>query len=127
MSNTMDKLEEIFAMQAELNKRIGVDTSNMDEADKIKWTLNYSRALQQENAELVDSVPWKWWAKYQKFDVQNARVEVVDMLHFLVSLAQVLGMSAQDFYDAYAKKNHINHDRQDSGYTVKNKDDCRSI
>ena len=49
------------------------------------------------------------------------------MLHFLVSLAQVLGMSAQDFYDVYAKKNHINHDRQDSGYTKKDKDDCRSI
>ena len=127
MSNTMDKLEEIFAMQAELTKRIGVDTSNMDEADKIKWTLNYSRALQQENAELVDSVPWKWWAKYQKFDVQNARVEVVDMLHFLVSLAQVLGMSAQDFYDAYAKKNHITHNRQDSGYVEKDENDCRSI
>ena len=114
-------------MQAELNKRIGVDTSNMDEADKIKWTLNYSRALQQENAELVDSVPWKWWAKYQKFDVQNARVEVVDMLHFLVSLAQVLGMSAQDFYDAYAKKNHINHNRHHTSNSQNAENDCRSI
>jgi len=123
----MDKLEEIFAMQAELNKRIGVDTSAMDDADKIKWTLNYSRAMQQENSELVDSVPWKWWAKYQKFDEQNARVEVVDMLHFLVSMAQVLGMTAQDFYDAYAKKNHINHDRQDSGYVKKDENDCRTI
>ena len=114
-------------MQYELNKRIGVDTAAMSDEEKVKWVLNYSRALGQENAELVDSVPWKWWAKYQKFDPQNARVEVVDMLHFLVSLAQVLGMSAQDFYDVYAKKNHINHDRQDSGYTQKNKDDCRSI
>ena len=123
----MDKLEEIFAMQAELNKRIGVDTSNMDEADKIKWTLNYSRALQQENAELVDSVPWKWWAKYQKFDPQNARVEVVDMLHFLISIAEVLGMKSEDFYQAYLKKNEINHKRQDSGYKVKDEDDCRGI
>lgn len=123
----MDKLEEIFKMQAELNRRIGVDTANMSDDDKIKWTLNYSRALAQENAELVDSVPWKWWAKYQKFDAQNAKVEVVDMLHFLVSLAQVLGMTAEDFYQAYAKKNHINHDRQDSGYTNKNPDDCRGI
>ena len=123
----MDKLDEIFKMQAELNKRIGVDTSAMSDEDKIKWTLNYSRALAQENAELVDSVPWKWWAKYQKFDVQNACVEVVDMLHFLVSLAQVLGMTADDFYQVYAKKNHINHDRQDSGYQTKNPDDCRCL
>ena len=28
----------------------------------------------EELAELTDSVPWKWWAKYQKFDEQNARV-----------------------------------------------------
>lgn len=123
----MDKLEEIFEMQYNLNKRIGIDTNNMDEADRIKWGLNYSRALAQENAEFVDSVPWKWWAKYQKFDPQNARVEIVDMLHFLVSMAQVMGMSAQDFYDAYAKKNGINHHRQDTGYTVKDKDDCRGI
>ena len=123
----MDKLEEIFNMQYELNKRIGVDTANMGEDEKIKWVLNYSRAMQQENAELIDSVPWKWWAKYQKFDEQNARVEVVDMLLFLVSMAQVLGMTAEDFYGAYAKKNHINHDRQDSGYVKKDENDCRSI
>ena len=123
----MDKLEEIFKMQFELNKRIGIDSSNMSDEEKIKWTLNYSRALAQENAELVDSLPWKWWAKYQNFDIQNARVEVVDMLHFLVSLAQVLGMTADVFYQAYAKKNQINHGRQDSGYTTKDENDCRSI
>ena len=123
----MDKLEEIFAMQAELNKRIGVDTSNMDEADKIKWTLNYSRALQQENAELVDSAPWKWWAKYQKFEEQNARVEVVDIFHFLISAAQVLGMSADDVYQAYLKKNAVNFKRQESGYTVKDENDSKHI
>lgn len=123
----MDRLEEIFKMQYELNKRIGVDTANMDDAERIKWVLNYSRALGQENAELVDSVPWKWWAKYQNFDPQNARVEVVDMLHFLVSIAQVLGMTADDFYQVYTKKNHINHNRQDSGYVKKDADDCKGI
>jgi dimeric dUTPase (all-alpha-NTP-PPase superfamily) len=75
----------------------------------------------------IDSVPWKWWAKYQKFDRQNAKVEVVDIMHFLVSIAQVLGMSADDIFDAYCKKNEVNHERQDSGYATKNKDDSRSI
>lgn len=123
----MDKLDEIFQMQYELNKRIGIDSKNLTEEERIKWVLNYIRALQQETAELTDSVPWKWWAKYQKFDAQNAKVEVVDMLHFLISIAQVLGMEAKDFHDAYVKKNAINHSRQDSGYTVKDENDCRSI
>ena len=64
----MDKLDQIFSMQEELNARIGVDTRNMNEAEQTKWTLNYCRAMQQEMAELTDSVPWKWWAKYQEFD-----------------------------------------------------------
>ena len=123
----MDKLDKIFEMQEKLNRRIGINLDNLGDDEKIKWILNYSRALQQEVSELIDSVPWKWWAKYQKFDRQNAMVEVVDIVHFLVSIAQVLGMSADDVFDAYCKKNAINHERQDSGYVTKNKDDSRSI
>lgn len=123
----MDKLDKIFEMQEKLNRRIGINLDNLGDDEKIKWILNYSRALQQEVSELIDSVPWKWWAKYQKFDKQNARVEVVDIVHFLVSIAQVLDMSADDIFDAYCKKNAINHERQDSGYVTKNKDDSRSI
>lgn len=123
----MDRLEEIFEKQADLNRRIGVDLDQLDEQEKAKWILNYSRALSQELAELVDSVPWKWWAKYQEFDEQNARVEVVDLFHFLVSLAQVLGMSAEDVHAAYVKKNQVNHARQASGYTAKDEADSRHI
>lgn len=88
---------------------------------------NYTRAMQQEMAELIDSVPWKWWAKYQNFDKQNARVEVIDLFHFLVSLAQVLGMTADDVYQAYLKKNQVNHNRQDSGYVKKDEQDSSHI
>jgi dimeric dUTPase (all-alpha-NTP-PPase superfamily) len=123
----MDKLEEIFKLQEELNSRIGVKTREMDEKQQAEWLLNYSRAMQQEMAELIDSVPWKWWAKYQEFDKQNAKVEVVDMFHFLVSMAQVLGMEASDIYEAYLKKNKVNHDRQQSGYVKKDEDDSRHI
>lgn len=114
-------------MQADLNRRIGVELEGLDEQQKTEWVLNYTRAMQQELAELTDSVPWKWWAKYQQFDEQNARVEVVDLFHFLVSLAQVLGMSAEDVYAAYVKKNKVNHERQKSGYATKDEADSRHI
>src|SRR5689334_9084514 len=123
----MDKLAEIFRMQEALNERIGVKLRGIDEAEQTKWVLNYTRAMQQEIAELIDSVPWKWWAKYQKFDQQNARVEVVDLFHFLISIAQALGMSADDVYDAYVKKNKVNHERQQSGYVVKDEADSKHI
>ena len=123
----MDKLDAIFQLQEDLNRRIGVETEGMSEAAKTEWVLNYSRAMQQELAELVDSVPWKWWAKYQNFDAQNARVEVVDLFHFLVSIAQVLGMTPEDVHAAYTAKNKVNHSRQDSGYAQKDEADSKHI
>ena len=123
----MDKLEEIFRMQDALNKRIGVNLPPSTDEEKAKWILNYTRAMQQETAELIDSVPWKWWAKYQKFDEQNAKVEIVDLFHFLVSLAQTLGMTPDDVYQAYLKKNAVNHQRQETGYVKKDEADSKHI
>jgi dimeric dUTPase (all-alpha-NTP-PPase superfamily) len=123
----MDKLENIFDLQEQLNVRIGVDMKDMDDEERAKWILNYVRAMQQELAELTDSVPWKWWANYQSFDKQNAKVEIIDLFHFLISLAQVMGMSAADIHEAYLKKNQVNHDRQESGYSSKDENDSRHI
>lgn len=126
--NPQDMLKHMFDMQAQLNRRIGVtDPATMSEEDRTKWILNYCRAMTQEMAELTDSVPWKWWAKYQKFDEQNARVEVVDLFHFLISLAQMLNMSADDVYRFYLEKNKVNFQRQDSGYTKKDEGDSKHI
>lgn len=122
-----DQMRDMFRMQQSLNERIGVKTSGMSDEEKTRWLLNYCRAMTQEIAELTDSVPWKWWAKYQKFDEQNARVEVVDLFHFLISAAQVLGMSAGDVYQAYLKKNAVNFQRQETGYTRKDEGDSRHI
>jgi len=122
-----DQLRELFRMQKALNERIGVSTDEFNDEQKTEWVLNYCRAMSQELAELTDSVPWKWWAKYQKLDEQNARVEVVDLFHFLISLAQTLGMSADDVFEAYLKKNEVNFQRQESGYTKKDEDDSRHI
>ena len=122
-----DQLRELFRMQRDLNERIGVRTEGMSEAEKTQWLLNYCRAMSQEIAELTDSVPWKWWAKYQQFDEQNARVEVVDLFHFLISLAQVLGMSADDIFQAYVRKNEVNFKRQETGYKVKDDHDSKHV
>jgi dimeric dUTPase (all-alpha-NTP-PPase superfamily) len=122
-----DKLEKLFEMQEALNRRIGVDTRRMNTRAQQKWMLNYCRAMSQELAELTDSVPWKWWAKYQKFDQQNARVEVVDLFHFLISMAQTLGMTPEDVFQAYVKKHEVNVNRQKSGYRKKDHGDSRHI
>jgi dimeric dUTPase (all-alpha-NTP-PPase superfamily) len=125
--NNPDKRDELFRLQKQLNLRIGVDVDRMTEAERQQWLLNYCRAMGQEIAELTDCVPWKWWAKYQTFDRQNARVEVVDLFHFLISAAQVLELSAEDIFEAYRKKHQVNLERQASGYTTKDEADNKHI
>ena len=122
-----DMLQAMFDMQMKLNQRIGVDPPSMDQEEQTKWVLNYCRATSQELAELTDSVPWKWWAKYQEFDLQNARVEVVDLFHFIISLGQVLGMDAVDIHNLYMQKNRVNFERQDSGYSEKDEGDNQDL
>jgi dimeric dUTPase (all-alpha-NTP-PPase superfamily) len=38
-----------------------------------------------------------------------------------------MGMSADDVFQAYLKKNKVNHNRQESGYSSKDEDDSRHI
>ena len=38
-----------------------------------------------------------------------------------------MGMDADDIHDAYLKKNKVNHERQNSGYTKKDEEDSRHI
>jgi len=45
----------------------------------------------------------------------------------LISAAQVLGMSADDVFAAYLKKNEVNFKRQDSGYATKDQSDSKHI
>ena len=124
----MDKLETLFKLQAELNKKIGVDTSSItSEKEKTQWLLNYCRAMAQEMAELTDSVPWKWWAKYQEFNSQNVAVELIDLLHFWISACQVMGLTADDVFRIYSQKHEVNCKRQESGYENKDESDCRHI
>jgi dimeric dUTPase (all-alpha-NTP-PPase superfamily) len=38
-----------------------------------------------------------------------------------------MGMTPEDVYQAYVKKNKVNHDRQESGYSEKDEADSRHI
>ncbi|MGO8677116.1 MAG: metallophosphoesterase family protein [Limisphaerales bacterium] len=99
-----DKLAAMFYLQKLLNRRIGVDTDTMDDAQRQKWMLNYCRALTQEAAGLTDCMPWKWWASHQKFDRRNARLEIAEVLHFVISLAQVMEITPEELFESYTKK-----------------------
>ena len=133
-------LEELFKKQAELNKRTGFDAEalreNFDPQYAGEWLNNYLAAMSNELEELRDCTFWKHWCQEAKegkrfllHDLQNARVEVTDMLFFWISLAQCLGMDAEDVMRLYHQKLGVNHARQDGNYSMahKTEDDNKDI
>jgi dimeric dUTPase (all-alpha-NTP-PPase superfamily) len=140
-----DKLKDIFTLQSELNDAIfkkqdirGPDGQVLTMA-AIRaalergelgpnglpnlWLRNYLRALQAEGVEVEESLLWKWWSKDQ-IDLQNIRVEIVDLMHFLTSLALAAGLSADEFHRLYTAKHRVNQQRQEKGYSRDNKDEA---
>jgi dimeric dUTPase (all-alpha-NTP-PPase superfamily) len=147
MSNTpelpIDKLEAIFAMQTELNNTIFSKRSILDctgktlsmqtlieegkdesakgpETNTNRWLEKFLTAMDDESRELRDELLWKWWSK-DSLDMQNIRVEIIDQLHFWVSLALTAGLNAESVMDVYKQKHAINHKRQQENYSKASK------
>ena len=135
-------LEDLWPLQADLNRRAGFDTAGLGAAlaaaerngtlpdqgglrcDVGRALKNYHDALAAECHELQGCLSWKHWYREAKEgrqhelrDVQNARVEAIDMLFFWMSICQLLGLEPADVYRLYAKKLGINRRRQDENRT----------
>ncbi len=143
--STHDKLDRLFALQSELNDRIFVKKDIRDRDGKVltmhtlraearageplgpntvvnEWLGKYLTALDDESRELREELLWKWWSK-DHLDLQNIRVEIIDQLHFWMSLALTAGLSADEVFETYMQKNAVNHARQDNDYSRANKDE----
>jgi hypothetical protein len=135
----MDMLRELFNMQAALNNAtfakydIRDGDGNVLTMEALKfyahredllgpnsltntWLGKYLQALNAESEELQKSLLWKWWSK-DGVDIQNARVEIIDQLHFWISLALTAGLDADDVMNLYKKKNAVNLERLRTGYS----------
>lgn len=93
-----------------------------------QWIRRYAQAMVEELNELQDDLLWKWWSK-DEIDLQNIRVELIDILHFLISAMISAGLSAESISDIYRQKHSVNLARQDNGYNQasKTEDDNRTI
>ena len=131
---------ELFEKQAQLNKRTGFDAKalreNFDPKTAGVWLNNYIAAMSNELEELRNCTYWKHWCseaktgrRFELHNLQNARVEVIDMLFFWISLAQCVGLDADEAFNLYLKKLDVNHTRQDTDYSMaaKTEDDNKDI
>ncbi len=107
----MDRLERIFELQKAFNDEL-VERRGLDGIPMEKWIQMQTLATISELAELLDEVNFKWWKNPKPVDGEALRGELVDLLHFFVSMCLAAGMDAGELYERYLEKNKENFDRQ---------------
>lgn len=118
----MDKLNEIYEMQAKLDDRIIAERRLIQTTSD--WVIGLTVAMESEIDEIRREVNWKWWKNPKEIDEDALQGEVIDLWHFLLSLSRQVGMTPEDIHRLYMEKNAENHERQDGtsnkdGYSLR--------
>ncbi len=95
----MGQIKQMFQLQQKLN-----DATNgliwTEGATKEGRQISWLRCIYMEAAEAIDSFNWKHWKDIEsEHDLDNAKVELVDIWHFIMSEAIHFGDT--QFADAY--------------------------
>lgn len=106
----MDKLDTIFQLQQALDDDIAARRGLS--YPKEVWIQKEVLAMLSELSEVLDEVNFKWWKNPRPVDDAALKGELVDVLHFFVSMCLKSGMSAEELFALYRAKNQENFDRQ---------------
>lgn len=81
----MEYIKQMFNLQNQLNSST-CGEGWMDGVTENGNAINWNRCIYMEAAEAIDSFTWKHWKDLDgESDWVNARVEVIDIWHFLMS------------------------------------------
>ncbi|KKM12869.1 hypothetical protein SY88_01405 [Clostridiales bacterium PH28_bin88] len=117
----MDKLDEIFELQKKFDTEL-IKRRGLEGIDQTTWIQKEILAMISELGELLDEVNFKWWKNPKPVNREAIKGELVDILHFFVSMCLKVGISPSELHTAYIEKNRENFRRQDGtslkeGYT----------
>ncbi len=105
----MKYIKQMFELQQKLN-----DTTNgliwTEGATKEGRQISWLRCIYMEAAEAIDSFNWKHWKNIEgEHDLDNAKVELVDIWHFIMSEAIHFGDTQfSEIYECITPKRKIN-------------------
>jgi len=88
------KIKTMLELQDAMNSKVNADWRNAG----YEWY----RAIWMESSEMLEHYGWKWWKK-QHADVMQVKLEVVDIVHFGLSIRLVQGDEQGRTLDAIAE------------------------
>lgn len=118
-------LDQLLGLQYTFQGRLGTwERIKDDPAARQQFLNQVFLAVQEETIEIMKETGYKnpdlvpfGWKKTQVENPEKFRAELIDLLHFWLTLAIAAGFRTGDeIFAAYAAKNGINHTRQDEGY-----------
>ena len=81
------KIVNMLELQDSMNSKVNPDWRNAGN----EWY----RAIWMESSEMLEHYGWKWW-KHQEPDTMQVKLEVVDIVHFALSIRLEQGQSLED-------------------------------
>ncbi|NMB01201.1 MAG: dUTPase [Firmicutes bacterium] len=109
MSN--DMLREIFRLQQSFDQAV-VEKRGLQYSKEV-WIQKEVLAIISELSEILDEVNFKWWKDAKEIDQERLTEEIVDVLHFFISMCLKAGIGPDELYHAYVRKNQENFSRQE--------------
>ncbi|MDF2615473.1 MAG: hypothetical protein K0Q47_128 [Sedimentibacter sp.] len=132
MMEYKDKLKHIWDVQLDFNKKfykskIGKDMNDMTMEEKVFWSKNQLLSIVKESMEVLDEIPnWKEHRNIAtEFIPSNLFEEIIDVNKFSLGLAQIWGMTFEDYYKEYLRKSWVVDQRWTQEHDLKsiNEDD----
>ena len=111
MENKKDKLDIIFDMQKSLDDDI-VNRRGLHGITREEWVQKEILAIISELSEILDEVNFKWWKNPKEVNDRALKEEMIEVLHFFVSMCSKAGMTSDELFELYKEKNKENFDRQ---------------
>lgn len=117
----MDKLDRIFHMQKNFQEEL-IKNRHLEHITMEEWLQKQTLAIVAELAEVLDESNYRWWKAKKPLNEAQIKEEIIDVLHFVLSMCVAAGMDSDEIYSVYMAKNKENFDRQNGlsnkyGYT----------
>ena len=83
-TNSITSQKEFSLFQKIFNKQIELNNLTYPAWKEKLNSVDWQSAVLVEAGELLESFGYKWWKKQER-DIENVKVELIDILHFLLS------------------------------------------
>jgi len=98
------QIQAMLALQNSMNTKVNADWQNQG----FEWY----RAIWIECGELLDHYGWKWW-KRQDPDVEQVKLELIDIWHFGLSILLSRDLSEDEIADLIEANLEVSSDEPD--------------